>query len=235
MSKRNWLIAAALASAAIGGGALAQNDAPAAPALQHGGRGGGMLQADTNHDGNITRAEYQAWIDQRFAARDADHDGRIAPGERQRGGGGTGGRAVDQAGFRRAALARFDRLDTNHDGTVDAQEQTAARELMRFRMAGRGGEHRPGMGPGMGPGMAPGMGRGMGHGQGGGRAMLAADTNGDGRISRDEFLAAARTRFDRMDTNHDGYIDQGERPARGRHGMHGPDQAPPPAPPASGQ
>lgn len=224
MSKRNWLIAAALASAAVGGGALAQNDAPVAPAPPHGGRGGGMLQADANHDGSITRAEYQAWIDQRFAARDADHDGRIAPGERQRGGAaGTGGRTVDQAGFRRAALARFDRLDTNHDGTVDAQEQAAARELMRFRMAGRGGEH------------GPGMGRGMGRGQGGGRAMLAADTNNDGRISRDEFLAAARTRFDRMDTNHDGYIDQGERPARGRHGMHGPDQAPPPAPPASGQ
>ncbi len=62
-----------------------------------------------------------------------------------------------------------------------------------------------------------------------------ADTNKDGVISRDEFMAAHQARmnkmFDMMDTNHDGKIDQAERDAmkakwkdHKMHDMeHGPD------------
>jgi Ca2+-binding EF-hand superfamily protein len=49
--------------------------------------------------------------------------------------------------------------------------------------------------------------------------MMAADTNKDGKISREEFTAATKVRgakhdgsrmFDRMDANHDGVLDVGE-------------------------
>ncbi len=40
-----------------------------------------------------------------------------------------------------------------------------------------------------------------------------ADANGDGKISRDEFVAAALHRFDRADANHDGQLTKAERDA----------------------
>jgi len=46
---------------------------------------------------------------------------------------------------------------------------------------------------------------------------MDADTNKDGKISHDEFMAASQKRaeehFKRMDTNGDGFIDQAERKA----------------------
>ncbi len=47
--------------------------------------------------------------------------------------------------------------------------------------------------------------------------MAEADTNKDGKISHDEFIAASTKRaeemFKRMDTNNDGFIDQAEKEA----------------------
>lgn len=46
--------------------------------------------------------------------------------------------------------------------------------------------------------------------------IMAADTDGDGKVSRAEMAAAAKhgrdpsRRFDAMDTNHDGYLDASE-------------------------
>jgi Ca2+-binding EF-hand superfamily protein len=46
-------------------------------------------------------------------------------------------------------------------------------------------------------------------------AMLeSADTNKDGYVSRDEFLAARAGNFDKLDRNHDGFIDQQDVPER---------------------
>lgn len=41
-------------------------------------------------------------------------------------------------------------------------------------------------------------------------AFAKADTNGDGMVSRAEFLAAAGTEFDKMDANHDGQLTEQE-------------------------
>lgn len=102
----------------------------------------------------------------------------------------------------------FARLDTNHDGKIDQAEREAAHEAM---MAHRGGE---GGGPGRG------MGR---HG----------DSNGDGVTTLDEQRALANRRFDMVDTNHDGKIDQAERDAMrdrmmARRGSPPADAPPPP-------
>ncbi|MGI4733051.1 MAG: hypothetical protein ACRYFW_15090 [Janthinobacterium lividum] len=75
---------------------------------------------------------------------------------------------------------------------------------------------------------------------GGGAAMLRmADANGDGVVTRAEYLAAVDARFDRMDANHDGVLSPDEMPMRGgwRGGMGGDrdrqrGDVPPPPPPA---
>ena len=51
--------------------------------------------------------------------------------------------------------------------------------------------------------------------------MSMADTDNDGRVSRDEHARHAETMFDRMDTNKDGYIDKDEASAmKKKHGHH---------------
>jgi hypothetical protein len=42
------------------------------------------------------------------------------------------------------------------------------------------------------------------------------DTNDDGRVTEDEFLAPLREAFQRMDEDRDGALDDGERPRRDR-------------------
>lgn len=99
------------------------------------------------------------------------------------------------------ADARFDRMDTNKDGQLDANERKAGADAARAAMAERkGGEMADFM---------PGAGR-----RGGmmGEAMLQRiDTNGDGLISKAENRAAAEARFARMDANGDGTISADER------------------------
>jgi Ca2+-binding EF-hand superfamily protein len=82
--------------------------------------------SDTNHDGVLTKEELTAVIAQRmgstppqqmvdaiFAAMDRDRDGKVSAAE---------GEAL--------RAATFDRLDTNHDGTLSPEELTAAQQGM---------------------------------------------------------------------------------------------------------
>ena len=71
--------------------------------------------------------------------------------------------------------------------------------------------------------------------RGPGAAMMRADANGDGTVTRAEALAEAGMRFDRMDANRDGKIDQAELSAmaemrRARRGDMAPARAPAPTP-----
>ena len=71
--------------------------------------------------------------------------------------------------------------------------------------------------------------------RGPGAAMMRADANGDGIVTRAEALAETGVRFDRMDANRDGKIDQAELSAmaemrRARRGDMAPARAPAPTP-----
>ncbi len=102
----------------------------------------------------------------------------------------------------------FDTIDANHDGSISKAEfMDHHKAMMEGRSKSRdGAEGRPPMGEGMGMMMGPGA-----HKL---REMAEkADTNHDGTITRAEFDAAAKARFDTADTNHDGKLTPEERRA----------------------
>ncbi|MDE2620909.1 MAG: EF-hand domain-containing protein [Sphingomonadales bacterium] len=90
------------------------------------------------------------------------------------------------------AGARFAQLDANADGQLTPEELRAARPGRAGRDGPRDG--RPGAG------MAGGMARMM-------------DSNGDGNVSRDEFVGGSLRRFDMIDADHDGQLTKAERQA----------------------
>lgn len=95
-----------------------------------------FAQMDTDHDGRITAGEMRAY-------REAVHDRMVAsgrdvpvppPGGRKHDGMGrrmdpNGDGSVTREEFEARALKRFDRMDANHDGTIDATERANAAEM----------------------------------------------------------------------------------------------------------
>jgi len=148
---KTWITAAALGAAMLGGLGVAsvQAQTPPPPPAP-------MQQSDADGDGVVTRDEAAADADRRFAAMDTNHDGKLtrderrtwreqrrAPPPRDAGDGLRRDRRdtdQTQTAFRDRALKRFDRIDTNHDGRIDATEREAMMMLMRSR--GLGHERR---------------------------------------------------------------------------------------------
>lgn len=131
MTKYLLISAAALA----GLSSIAEAQDQSQPPPQSGLRGN-WLQAD------MTRVQAQQMADGLFQRLDLNHDGTLTRQEveqarSQMGGGDRAERmiarmfgsaqSVTQAQFEAQALARFDRQDLNHDGTVTAAERQQAR------------------------------------------------------------------------------------------------------------
>lgn len=108
-----------------------------------------------------------------------------------------GDATIARADAEAQSAARFDALDANKDGALAPEELAAMRPP---RPAGAAEPARP----------ADGQQRGRGPGGG---MMRTADANGDGKISKDEFLAAQQRRFDQMDDDKDGKLTKEERQA----------------------
>lgn len=87
---------------------------------------------DTNHDGTVSRTEYQAWVDARFGKLDANRDGKVDASE-----------MANSAGNAERAQKRADRFVKRYapDGTGSVSKADfEARELARFDRIGGGAD-----------------------------------------------------------------------------------------------
>ena len=200
--------AAVLATAACGF-AQAQSGNESA-----GGRHG-IFQSDSNSDGVLTRAEFDAGRAAQFARLDADNNGQLTReemragrgdrgehrgrrGHRGRGPGGPGGLEgadanndgnITREEFLARPIAMFERLDANRNGVIEASERP-----QRPERGAQNGERRE-------------------------RADRPnPDADGNGAFSRAEFTAMGAHMFERLDANNDGRVTQEEaQAARGHH------------------
>lgn len=104
---------------------------------------------------------------------------------------------------------RFSDLDESHDGVLDREELEKGVQRRR-PMQGAGG-------PGDGFNMVD--------------RMMRRDEDGDGKLSKGEVPPRMAERFDRMDSNQDGFLDQDELQAaadRMRRNIGSPGQGRPP-------
>lgn len=166
---------------------------------------------DKMGDKTITRAEAQAKSAEMFDRMDANKDGKL-----------------DQADRAAHEGEMFDRIDSDKNGSISRAEFTAAHQ----RMGGPGDDDR----------MGERRGKHGGKHRMGGMGMMGqmADTNKDGAITKDEFVAGHLRMFDAADTNKDGKLTPAERKAhhqkmraamgKGDHAGH---DMPPPPPPAN--
>lgn len=151
-----------------------------------------------------TREQAQQRAATMFARLDVNGDGQLSDADRD-------ARADQQ----------FDKMDANGDGAISREEFAAVREARaehredrRAARAERGGER-----------MARGEGRRGGPGMRDARGMMrAADADGNGTITQEEFTSAALARFDAADADNDGTVTREERRnarPEGRHGRGG--------------
>jgi hypothetical protein len=80
-----------------------------------------LARMDTDGDGRVALAEYQAWMGYAFEQMDADRDGQLTTGELP----GGKGRTISLAEHRETLAAMFRRQDADGDGFLSAKELAA--------------------------------------------------------------------------------------------------------------
>jgi hypothetical protein len=95
--------------------------APALATAQVTATGEYLARMDTDQDGRIALAEYQAWMGYAFERMDANRDGLLTADELP----GGRGRTVSLAEHRESLAAMFHRQDVDRDGFLNAQELAA--------------------------------------------------------------------------------------------------------------
>ncbi len=212
---------------ALSAALMQQTPAPPAPPEIHtrvmvmGAAGPGGL--DKDGDGQITRDEFTAPMTDHFARMDANGDGRLSTEEMtaghgaMAGGGGHPGMMMSGPGGHGGPGVRHSEMRRPHPGGeagvhAGHGEPGAGGERQIVIHGGPGGPDGHAMMAGAHGEGSPGERieiRRMG-GPGGEHDM---DADNDGRISEAEFSAPLRDAFARMDADHSGFIEAGERGA----------------------
>ncbi len=109
----------ALATLALAGAAVAQPPGGPGPGGRHGGPFG-LLAMDTNADGKLTRAEFDAGQRARFAEIDANKDGSATPEEFRKFHEAKGAEMKAEL-----SKARFEALDKDKNGQLSPAEMAA--------------------------------------------------------------------------------------------------------------
>jgi len=182
-----------------------------------------LRRGDKNRDGKLSREEFTAALTEESTPEQPTGGTSRADGP-QGMMSGFGAAAGGPGPF--MGIAVFRTLDTNGDGKLDAKEIAAAADVLK-KLANKDGEiTREELLKSLPPGMGP-AGRGAGGGAtgaaGGGaapgemnpemalkRMMAMFDKNGDGKLQKDELPPRLAERFDELDTNHDGALDETE-------------------------
>lgn len=173
-------------------------------------KGEKFKEADTDGDGAVSKAEYAAYLDKRFAALDPDGDGKLAePDFAKAFSINVQSSAADRAAvpvqspeiaqiiMRRldangdgkiekseappALMEDFDKMDENHDGAL-GPDDTGLVERTRERMVRQSQAKRP---------------------QG---FLERYDANKDGKLQKEEAPDAIKRSWDKLDLNKDGVI-----------------------------
>lgn len=80
-----------------------------------------LARMDTDQDGRIALAEYQAWMGYAFERMDANGDGQLTAAELP----GGRGKTVSLVAHRESLAAMFRRQDVDRDGFLSAKELAA--------------------------------------------------------------------------------------------------------------
>lgn len=117
----------------------------------------------------------------------------------------NGSVSIEEARERRGDI--FHTFDADDDGVLSAEDYALFDEAREADMK----EHGIGQGGGQGKGQGGGRGKGQGQGMGEHSAAMSmtrenADLDGDGQVTREEFLAGVDIWFPKQDRNGDGVI-----------------------------
>ena len=194
--------------------------------------------ADTNQDGEISRAEFDAMSQRKFDTSDINGDGYVSQDERtqsrenrkaekraehfasmDRNGDGSISQSEFESGSEDRREAKDAKraqhkekmrayMDANNDGEITQEDKDLMREKYRAKREARKAMR------GSDEGESQRSWRGDRSGSDGHRSKkdhwAKIDINGDGLISAQEHMAGATKMFDHMDANGDNVLSQGE-------------------------
>jgi len=176
-----------------------------APAMAGGGKGRFMKHFDTNNDGSVNMAEFNAAAAERFKLMDSDANGILTKDEF---------RSYMRARKDERKQKKFARMDTNNNGSVERSEYLAYKQAKAERKYARMDKDSNGS---VSKEEFASCKKGKHHKK---RMFKRMDTNGDGQITQNESLTAWSNWFKRIDANNDQVVTTDEVNAF-RNKIHG--------------